>query len=98
MNKPKLSYSNTNYNTQPPEDINNLLVEDSLLTVVAKEGMKKRLAARDIKAIGVWELTRDFSKLNNYNTIVIIGRSRIHPVYEDRIIELEKYLNDTDNG
>jgi hypothetical protein len=92
----QLYYSETNYDVVPPKDINCslLLYNRRILAICTRQGMIDRLAKLGILAIGIWEISEEAFKsiMGISDIVIVIGRDRIHPIFEDKMKHIEEYV------
>ena len=99
----KLHYCNTTYTTDPPTDINPLILqlyqEGILLALCARSSMIKRIdniKSSDISNLiitpmGWWQLV-DPGFVLNYDVVVIIGRDRVDTKFQPLLEKVEFLL------
>lgn len=90
----RLFYSDTNYGLYPPQDISPIIpLQPRILVICARQGMIDRLSKLGILAIGIWEISEKafMSIMDISDTIVIVGRKRVHSNFEEKISHLEEY-------
>lgn len=92
----RLVYCETDYSVTPPKDISSILTQEKRsMAICSRQGMVDRLAKLGILAFGIWELSEEAIKsvISVSNIIFIIGRDRIHPLFEDKIKHIEEYVS-----
>lgn len=101
---PVIHYCNTNYQTQPPVDINPLILQRyksaHILVLCAREQMVSRIEEmietngtsidQNICPMGWWQLSLQEESIDDFDVIVIVGKDRV----DERFHEMMKVVED----
>jgi len=94
----RLYYCNTIYKTEPPSDINPLILQKyrdgRVLVLCARDGQKARIQRQKligITAFGWWDPQVQGKAINfsAYNAVVILDKKRIDASYQDLLEYVE---------
>lgn len=101
---PTIHYCNTNYNTSPPTDINPLLLQrykaSHILVLCAREQMVDRInemiglretpTDQNICPIGWWDLDSEETSIEDFDVVIIVGKTRIDERFHEMLKVIEK--------